>query len=109
MKKIKITLDDINESLYDVDSVYREALAEALMDLKYISDSPLNLSMGTLEQQKELEEVMTRPLKPKQIKEVIGCVNKKMKGDFQYAAYQNCISIYLDLAYKMKKEKGIER
>ena len=109
MEKIKITLDDINESLCDVDTEYREALAEALIELKYVSDTPLKLSMGTPEQQMELEKVMTKSLTAKQIKEIIGYIDNKMKGDFQYGAYKRCMSMYRDLANAMQKNKGLER
>ena len=52
---MKIKLSDIREATYDanLDTEYREALAHSLMGLGYVSDSPLNLSMGT---QKEKEE-----------------------------------------------------
>lgn len=51
---MKIKLSDIREATYDanLDTEYREALAHSLMGLGYVSDSPLNLSMGT---QKEKE------------------------------------------------------
>ena len=36
MKKRKVTINDIQENLFDLDTEYREALAETLMKLKYI-------------------------------------------------------------------------
>ena len=54
---MKIKLSDIREATYDayLDTEYREALAHSLMGLGYVSDSPLNLAMGT---QKEKEEIV---------------------------------------------------
>ena len=45
MGKEKVTISDINESLYDanLDTEYREALANAMIELGYVSDTPLNL------------------------------------------------------------------
>ena len=39
----KIRIDDMIKATYDanLDTEYREAICESLMDLKYISDSPL--------------------------------------------------------------------
>ena len=54
---MKIKLSDIREATYDanLDTEYREALAHSLMGLGYVSDSPLNLAMGT---QKEIPRTM---------------------------------------------------
>ena len=59
LKNKKVTISDIRESLYDanLDTEYREALARALMDFNYLSDSPLALSLGTEKQQQELQKV----------------------------------------------------
>lgn len=106
----KITILDIEQSLYDVDTEYREALAQALMDLKYISDSPLNLSFGNEKQQMELDRVYNKTLKPEQIKEIINYISKEMKGDFQYGRYKNIETYYLSLAEQMSKnKKDVER
>ena len=67
----KVTFNDINESLFDLDSEYREALANAAMKLKYISDSPLQLSYGSEEQQKEWNKFNNRPLKAIEITNII--------------------------------------
>lgn len=109
MSKIKVTVSDIEEDLYSLDTEYREALAHALMNLKYVSDSPLNLSMGTEKQQQELQRVYETPLKPKQVKEIINFISKEMKGDFQYGGFIGIEKKYNDLAEKMLKNKGIER
>lgn len=103
MSKIKITINDIEESLYSLDTEYREALARALMDLNYVSDSPLNLSLGTEKQQQELQKVYETPLKAKQVKEIIRYISKEMKGDFQYGSFVNIASRYNSLADKMNK------
>lgn len=105
MKKIIVTAEDINESLCDLDTEYREALAHGLMHYKYISDSPLNLSMGSREKQKELERVMTMPLKSSQLKEIINFISNEMKGDFQYNQYSEIENYYIQIASKMEKEK----
>lgn len=59
-----VRINDIREALYDtnLDTEYREAMAHALMILRYVSDSPLNLSFGTPKQQEEIREVEERPL-----------------------------------------------
>ena len=53
----EIKLKDIREATYDanLDTEYREALAHSLMGLGYVSDSPLNLSMGTPKEKEELK------------------------------------------------------
>lgn len=103
MSKIKVTINDIEESLYSLDSEYREALARALMDLNYVSDSPLKLSLGTEKQQQELQKVYEIPLKAKQVKEIISYISKKMKDDFQYGSFVNIALRYNSLADKMNK------
>lgn len=107
MNKKKITLEEIEDSLCEVDSEYRESLARALMKLKYLSDSPLKLSLGTEKQQQELKNVMSRSLKANQIKEIMSFISNEMKGDFQYHIFANIASKYIDLANKMNK--NIER
>ena len=104
MEKIIVTPEDINESLCDLDTEYREALAHGLMHYKYISDSPLNLSMGSREQQKELERVMTMPLKSNQLKDIINFISNEMKGDFQYNQYSEIENYYMQIASKMEKK-----
>jgi len=103
MSKIKITINDIEESLCSLDTEYREALARALMDFNYLSDSPLALSLGTEKQQQELQKVYETPLKAKQVKEIISYISKEMKGDFQYGGFVNIASRYNSLADKMNK------
>lgn len=105
MRKIIVTLEDINESLCDLDTEYREALAHGLMHYKYVSDTPLRLSMGTIEQQMELKRVMTIPLKSNQLKQIIKYISNKMKGDFQYGKYSEIKNYYLKTADDMEREK----
>jgi len=110
MNKTKVTIEDIEESLCSLDSVYRESLATTLMKLKYLSDSPLSLSLGNEKQQKELEMVYERPLNSKEIKEIISFISKDMRGDFQYGSFSGIAKRYIDLANKMDvKKKEIER
>lgn len=110
MSKIKVTIEDIEESLYDLDTEYRESLAKALMYLNYLSNSPLMLSMGNEKQQQELKNVYERPLKSKEIKEIISYMSKDMKGDFQYGGFVGIASRYMNIANNMEnKKKDMER
>lgn len=107
MEKLAVTIDDIEFDLYDgpLDTEYREALAHALMELGYVSDSPLKLSMGTEKQQEELKRVYNTPLKSKQLREIIEFMSKEMKDDFQYNFFKLTESYYLKLADKLKKQE----
>lgn len=109
MAKIKVTIEEIEESLCDLDTEYREALAKALMELNYISDSPLRLSYGTEQQKQELKNAYEKPLKANEIKEIINFISKEMKGDFQYGSYTGIASMYLNMADRMNKNKDKER
>jgi len=110
MSKIKITIEDIEMRLCDLDTEYRESLANALMELNYLSDSPLRLSMGTDKQQEELKSVYERPLKSKEIKEIISYISKDMDGDFQYGRFSRIASEYMNIANVMDtKKKDMER
>ena len=102
-----VTIEDIEMSICDrdLDTEYREALAKSLVELKYISDTPLNLKFGTEKQQKELERVWKKPLKAKQITEIINNIMNEMKGDFQYGRFLKLASYYLDTAKELQKEK----
>ena len=106
MRKVQVTIDEIHDSLYDLDSEYGEALARALMDLNYVSDSPLNLSIGTKKQQEELKRVITKPLNEKEIREIINYMINKMKDDFQYNEFKPIASKYLNIAKKMRLEEN---
>ncbi len=107
---MKVTIQDIENDLFDLDTEYREALANSLMKLNYVSDSPLNLSIGTERQQQELDRVYNMPLKSKQIKEIINYMSKEMKGDFQYGQFSPVIKKYLNIANQIEKnEKSKER
>lgn len=103
----KITIADIRESLYDanLDTEYRESLADFLIEKKYLSDSPLRLYMGTEEQRKELEKVDKTPLKPSQIKDIINYIDNDMKGDYQYDRFKNVAEEYFSIANEMKQEE----
>ncbi len=43
----EVTVEDIEMELCSLDTEYREALAYSLVELKYISDTPLKLKYGT--------------------------------------------------------------
>lgn len=101
----KITIEQIENDLFDLDTEYREALAGSLIKLKYLSDSPLNLQYGTVEQQKELNKVWNKLLKPKQIKEIIESMKETMKNDFQYGKFEEIANYYLSVANRMNKNK----
>ena len=108
-----VTIEDIENDICDrdLDTEYREALAKSLVELKYISDTPLKLKYGTEKQQEELERVWKRPLKAKQIKEIINSMMNEMKGDFQYGRFSKLASYYLETAKKLQKreEKKVKR
>ena len=88
---MKIKLSDIREATYDayLDTEYREALAHSLMGLGYVSDSPLNLAMGT---QKEKEEI-----------EIIHLMMYEMRNDFQYGKFKPIALEFLNISEKMRK------
>lgn len=110
MSNIKVTIENIEESLCSLDSEYRESLAKALMNLKYLSDSPLRLSYGNEKQQKELEMVYKRPLNSKEIKEIISFISKDMRGDYQYGSFAGIAKRYIDIANKIDlNKKDMER
>lgn len=78
---MKIKLSDIREATYDanLDTEYREALAHSLMGLGYVSDSPLNLSMGTQKEKEEIERVERKALSSNQISEIIHLMMYEMR------------------------------
>lgn len=106
MGKEQVTIDEIHDSLYDLDSEYGEALARALMDFNYVSDSPLNLSIGTKKQQEELKRVITKPLNEEEIKAIINHMMNEMKDDYQYNEFKPIALKYLDIAKRMSSKKN---
>lgn len=108
-----VTIEDIEMDIcdYNLDTEYREALAKSLVELKYISDTPLKLKYGTEKQQEELSRVWKKPLKAKQINEIINSIINEMKGDFQYGRFSKLASYYLSTAKDMQKkeEKKVKR
>lgn len=98
----KITIMDIESDLEELDTEYREVLAESLVELNYLSDTPLNLEYGTEKQQKELDRVYNKPLKSKQLEKIINKISEKMQGDFQYDSYKDIERYYLNIAKDMK-------
>ena len=102
----KITIRDIEESIYDsnLDSEYREALAHSLMTLEYVSDSPLRLHFGTPKQREEIRRVESIPLNHNQISEIIHLMMYEMRNDFQYGEFKPIANYYINISKEMKKE-----
>ena len=90
---MNVRLSDIREATYDanLDTEYREALAHSIMGLGYVSDSPLNLSLGTQEERKEIEKVENKALDSNQISEII-CLK-----------YENALKTILEARFAMLK------
>jgi hypothetical protein len=107
---LKVTIEEIEEDLCDLDTEYREALAKGLVDMKYLSDTPLLLKYGTDMQQQELKRVYSKPLSGKQLKDIINYISKDMQGDYQYGRYKGIASMYLNIADQIiaDKNKGRE-
>lgn len=105
MKNTNVTIKDIQTDLGELDTEYREALAEALMELKYINKSPLEMSMGTDEEQKALDDLYKKDLRPYQISEIIKFISKEMEGDFQFEEYKPIEKKYLQIVYEYNEEK----
>lgn len=91
----KVTIQEIEESLYSLDSEYREQLASALKELKYLSDFPINLQYGTEKQQKEWLKFYIKPLEQKDVDKIFKYVMDKMKGDYQFGAFKIITSEYI--------------
>lgn len=100
-----ITIAEIEDSLSSLDTEYRESLAHCLVDLNYISDTPLRLSTGTEQQNQELENAWERALKPNQIKKIMKYIDKNMKKDYQYYQFRNVYCKYMNIANEMNKKK----
>ncbi len=105
----RTTIEEIEEDLCDLDSEYREALANSLVKLKYISDTPIKLEYGTQEQRRELEKVWKKPLKGKQIEAIMKSIMQEMKGDFQYGRFVGIASSYMRIANDLKKGEEIKK
>ena len=108
MEEYRVTIEEINESLCDLDTEYRESLAHCLVELKYLSDSPLQLYYGTEKQQKELKEVNQKPLNANQIKEIMNYISNEMKGDFQYGEFKSIAKMYINIAKEIEQEDNEE-
>lgn len=88
------TIQMIEESLLSLDTEYREALAQCLIDKNYLNESPLAMSLGTDKQQNELERVYNMPLSDAQVNEIFDYISNQMKNDFQYGQYKIIESNY---------------
>ena len=102
---MNVRLSDIREATYDanLDTEYREALAHSIMGLGYVSDSPLNLSLGTQEERKEIEKVENKALDSNQISEIIHLMMYEMRNDFQYGRFKPIVLNFLNISEKMRK------
>ncbi len=107
MNKKIIRISDIREDLYDanLDTEYREALAHAMIQLEYVSDTPLNLYFGTEKEKKELERVENMPLDSNQISEIIHLMMYEMRNDFQYSRFKPVANKYINISKQMENKK----
>jgi hypothetical protein len=107
---MKIKLSDIREATYDayLDTEYREALAHSLMGLGYVSDSPLNLAMGTQKEKEEIERVERKALSSNQISEIIHLMMYEMRNDFQYGKFKPIALEFLNIEEKNKINNEIK-
>lgn len=109
MERLELTIEDMFYDLEYLDPEYREALVKGLMDLKYLSDSPVKLRYGNLEQQRELENVYSKPLNANQIRELMSFIDKEMKDDFQYFAFKRVYSRYLKWADQIESYDTVQK
>ena len=96
ISKAIVTIDEIDNSLYNLDTEYREALAHCLREHKYLSDSPIKLYYGN--------EKQKRKLKAEEIKDIINYIKDEMKGDFQYREFKPIAKRYIQIAREMERE-----
>ena len=93
---MKVTIEEIEEDLCDLDTEYREALAKGLVDMKYLSDTPLSLKYGTDMQQQELKRVYSKPLSGKQLKDIINYISKETAiSPLTYTAFSDTKTLQL--------------
>jgi len=106
LSKKVIRISDIREDLYDanLDTEYREALAHSLIILGYVSDSPLNLYLGTEKEKKELERVEKMSLNSNQISEIIHLMMYEMRDDFQYGRFKPVANKYINISKQMESK-----
>lgn len=107
MKSTNVTIKDIQIDLEELDTEYREALAKALMDLKYINKSPVEMRMGIEEEKEELDRVYKKDLRPYQVEEIIRFISKEMKEDFQFESYKPIEEKYLKIAEDSKEKRKL--
>lgn len=107
MNELTITINNIEYDLEErqLDPEYIRSLGRALMKLGYINDYPINMYLGTIEQEKEIERVYHMPLKAKQLKGIINFMSKEMKDDSQYKVFKPIELYYLSLADELKKQE----
>ncbi len=100
----KVTIGEIEERLYSLDSVYLDELGEALKKLNYLSDSPLQLQYGTEKQQKELKDFYLKTLEQRDVDKILKYVMDKMKGDYQFGAFKIIASEYISDESNIEKK-----
>ena len=100
----KATIKEIEERLYSLDSVYLNELQGALKELKYLSDSPLQLEHGTEKQRRELNEFYTKQLEQKDIGKILKYVMDKTKGNSQFKAFKIIVSEYISNEFNIDKK-----
>ena len=94
MQGMKLTVEDMFYDLEFLDSAYQLALVKGLMDLNYLSDSPLRLNLGNSKHKRELKNAFLKPLKASQIRELMSFIVKETKDNFQYDAFKRIHSSY---------------
>ena len=102
MEGMKLTVEDMFYDLEFLDSAYQLALVKGLMDLNYLSDSPLRLNLGNSKHKRELKNAFLKPLKASQIRELMSFIVKETKDNFQYDAFKRIHSRYLRWAKQIE-------
>lgn len=104
---IKVTIQEIEEDLCNLDSEYRESLAKGLVKLKFLSDTPLKLFYGDEEDNEEFERVYSKLLNSKELKNIINFISNDMKDDFQFGYYNEIANRYNELVESMIEEEKL--
>lgn len=89
------SISDIEEYLYNLDSEYREVLAQVIMDLGIIPDSPINMCYKN-DQEDLYNKIINKQLTKKQATKIVTEIAKRMKGDFQYGQFESLLGRYID-------------
>jgi hypothetical protein len=88
------TIQSIESELTNLDSEYREALAQALIDLDIITETPLQMEQnGKLD---IYEKIINKPLTRNQASKIISTIAKTMQNDFQFQEFNNIFGSYIN-------------